>query len=108
MPILFDFNPDSGVTETFDYDPITDQVAITATQDVSAFLDHMQALRNDPSLSQKGMKEEWWHYCSIPEVVEIALRNKGLKLEDKNHTKAILQEINANYPYLKATDKWHR
>ena len=108
MPILFDHNAETGLTEWFDYDPINDQVRITASQDVTAFLDHMQAVRNDPSISENGMKEEWWHYASIPEVVEIALRNKGLKLEDKNHTKAILREINSNFPYLKATDKWHR
>lgn len=108
MPIFFDHNPDTGVTETFDYDPITDSVAITATQDVTGFLDRMQAIRNDPSISQKGMKEEWWHYCSIPEVVELELRKKGLKLENKDHFKAILKEINSNYPYLKATEKWHR
>lgn len=108
MPLLFDHNPDTGVTEYFDYDPIKDQVRITTTQDVTAFLDRMNALRNNPEISSKGIKEDWWHYASIPPVVEIELRNKGLKLEDKNHMKAILREINTNYPYLKSTDKWHR
>lgn len=108
MPILFDRNPETGVTEYFDFDPITDQVSITTTQDVSGFLDRMQALRNNPDISAQGIKEEWWHYCSIPEVVELELRKKGLCLENKDHFKAILKEINSNYPYLKATDKWHR
>lgn len=108
MPILFDYNPDTGVREWYDYDPIADRVAITTEQDVSVFLDRMQAIRNDPSISAKGMKEEWWHYCSIPEVVELELRKKGLHLENKDHFKAILKEINANYPFLKATEKWHR
>lgn len=108
MPMLFDYDAETGVTETFDYDPIRDQVTITASQDVTAFLDQMQAIRNDPDISARGIKEDWWCYASIPTVVELELRNKGLKLEDKNHTKAILKEINTNYPYLRRTEKWHR
>lgn len=108
MPIVFDHDPETGVTEYFDYDPVTDVVHITSSQDVSGFLDHMNAVRNDPSFSQKGIKQDWWLYASIPTVVELELRNKGLKLEDKNDIPAILREINANYPYLKATEKWHR
>ena len=108
MPVFFDYNPDTGVTETFDYDPITENVMITASQDVSGFLDHMKAVREDPSIAKKGLKEEWLLYASIPTVVEIELRNKGLKLEDKNATKAILKEINTNYPYLKAWTGTHR
>lgn len=107
MPILFDHNPDTGVSEYFDYDPILDQVRITTSQDVSGFLDRMQAIRNDPGISARGIKEDWWLYCSIPPVVEIELRNKGLDLNNKDHFKAIMKEINTNYPYLKATNKCH-
>lgn len=108
MPILFDHNPDSGVTEYFDYDPINDQVAITSVQDVSEFLDLMNDVRNTPEISQKGIKEDWWLYAKIPEVVELELLRKGLSLNNKDHMQAILREINTNYPYLKATTKWHR
>ena len=108
MPILFDYDPETGVSEYFDYDPVRDQVAITYEQDISFFLDRMKAIRDNPDISKKGIKEEWWLYCSIPPVVEIELRNKGLNVYDKNAGKAILKEINTNYPYLKATEKWHR
>jgi hypothetical protein len=54
------------------------------------------------------MKEDWWLYASIPPVVEMDLRKKGLDLNKSEHMPAILKEINSNYPYLKATDKWHR
>ncbi len=108
MPMLFDYDAETGVTTNFDYDPVNDQVFLTYTQDVSGFLDQMQAVRNDPSISQKGIRESWWKYASIPPVVEMELLKKGLSLSDKNHTKAIFTEINTNYPYLKATDKWHR
>jgi hypothetical protein len=107
MSIHFDYDPETGITETFDYDPVLDQVSITASQDVSGFLDRMNAIRNNPDISAKGIKEDWWFYASIPPVVELHLRNKGLSLYDKNATKAILQEINTNFPFLKATDKKH-
>lgn len=107
MPILFDYDPHTGVSEYFDYDPIKDQASITTEQDVTGFLDRMNAIRNTPEISAKGIKEDWWLYASIPTVVELELLKKGLKLHDKNHTKAILKEINANYPFLKATEKRH-
>lgn len=108
MPILFDRDAETGMTTYFDYDPINDQAILTYEQDVTGFLDRMKEIRDDPSISAKGMKEEWWHYCSIPQVVEIELMKKGLSLNNKDHFKAILKEINTNYPYLKATEKWHR
>lgn len=108
MPILFDVDPLTGVKEYFDYDPIKDEVHISYQQDVTGFLDHMQKLRNDPEYSKKGIKEDWWHYASIPEVVQIHLLNKGFKLDGKDNLKDLMKEINSNYPYLRATDKWHR
>ena len=107
MPILFDYNAESGVKTLFDYDPINDQVLLTYEQDVSGFLDRMKDIRNKPEISAKGIKEEWWYYCSIPEVIEIELMNKGLYLHNPDHFKAILKIINADYPYIKATEKLH-
>lgn len=107
MAIKFEYDPDTGLTTHFDYDPIKDEVTLSYTQDVSGFLERMQQLRNNEDYSKKGIKEEWWHYCSIPAVVEIELRNKGLKLENKDHLKDILKEVNSYYSKLKATDKHH-
>lgn len=108
MSILFDIDADTGVKTLFDYDPIRDQVFLTYEQDVTGFLDRMNAIRNNPELSAKGIKEDWWHYASIPEVVEMELMKKGLSLHNKDHMKRILKEINEHYPHLRATEKWHR
>lgn len=107
MSILFDYDPETGVQTYFDYDPVSDCVALSYKQDVTGFLDRMKHLRNDESYSAKGIKEEWWHYASIPPVIEMELRNKGLDLNNKDHHKAIFREINANYPALKSTTKKH-
>ena len=108
MPILFDIDAENGVKTFYDYDPIRDQVTLSYEQDVSHFLDRMKAIRDNPEISANGIKEDWWLYCSIPEVVEMELLKKGLQLHNKDHMKAILREINEHYPYLKATEKWHR
>lgn len=68
----------------------------------------MNEIRKNPEISAKGIKEDWWLYADIPAVVEIELRNKGLDITNPDHMPAILKEINTNYPYCKATDKWHR
>lgn len=108
MPILFDSDPDTGLKTYFDYDPIKDEVRLSYQQDVTGFLDLMQAHRNNQDRSAQGIKEDWWHYCSIPPVVEIELKTRGYDLHNPDHMKDILRIINSEYPYLKATDKWHQ
>lgn len=105
MSIYFDHDPLTGTVQTYDYDPMTDSHMITTHQQVSGLLDSLQNRRNDPDYWKKALKEEWVHFASIPTVVEMELKKKGLSLYDKNATKRIMQEIEQNYPYLKAVDK---
>ena len=44
MSILFDYDAETGMQTTFDYDPVKDQVFLNYTQDVSFFLDRMKAM----------------------------------------------------------------
>lgn len=97
----------NGVTQKLHYDELTDKITITTEQDLSAFLDRQRAMRNNEDYSRKGIKEEFWHYASIPNVVIAELKAKGIDVFNKDHMKRVLAEINANYPYLKATDKKH-
>ena len=108
MPILFDVDPELGIKEYWDYDPVSDSFAIVTEQDVGPFLERMQQLRNNPEISAKGIKEDWWHYASIPTVVELELRKRGIDIYDNIATKDILKVINTEFPYLKATTKTHR
>jgi hypothetical protein len=107
VPLLFDADPETGVTTYFDYDPIKDQVLLTSHQDVTGFLDRMKAIRDDEDYSRKGIKEDWWHYASIPTIVEMELMKRGLYLHKKDDMPAILKIINSEYPYLKLTTKRH-
>jgi hypothetical protein len=107
VSIFFDYDAETGVTTHFDYDPIKDAASLTYTQDVTGFLDHMKSLRNTGGIWEKGIKEDWIKYASIPTVVELELLKKGLDLNKSEHHKAIFKEINQNYPYLKCVDKHH-
>ena len=107
MPLLFDADPETGVTTYFDYDPIRDQVFLTSHQDVTGFLDRMNALRKDEDYSKKGIKQDWWHYASIPTIVEMELMKRGLYLHNSDDMPAILKIIDKEYPYLKCTTKRH-
>ena len=107
MPVLFDHDPITGVTQYFDYDPIKDEISLTSVQDVSKLLDALKEARNNPDNWKRGVKESWAHYATIPSVVEMELKKKGIDIYDKNATKAIIKEIEQNYPWLKATDAKH-
>lgn len=106
MKRFFDANKDAGTVNYFDYDDQTDEITIQTVQDVSGLLDQLRNKRND--IGDRAIKEEFWHYATIPAVVEIELRNKGIDIYDKNCTKRLYKEINENYPWLKASNKHHR
>ncbi len=101
--LYFDHDPVTGVTQYYSYDPMTDEHSITSTQDVSQFLDEMKKRRDDPDYWKKGVKEEFAHYATIPAVVEMQLKKKGLDIYDQTQTKAIVREIETNFPFCKAT-----
>ena len=108
MAEWFDYNPDTGVTEWFDYDDDTGNVTIRMEQDVELLLERAKWLR-DSGQGDKGIKNNWWHYCIIPTTVQVALRQKGLDImsKDPQILKAVFKEIDRNYPYLKTTNKKH-
>lgn len=107
MPILFDKDPVTGVIQYYDYDASKDEHLITSVQDTTALIDQLKKIRNGEEAWQKGVKESWVHYASIPPVVEMELKKKGIDIYNKHQTKELLKEINTNYPWLKTTNKKH-
>ena len=93
-------------TSTYmDVDELTGNITVVAEQDLTGFLDRMKQMRETSSERwQKGIKEEWMHYASIPNVVVMELKNKGIDLFNPEDEKKVLSEINRNYPYLKTVD----
>jgi hypothetical protein len=106
MSEFLDFDPLTGITHWFDHDEMTNMSSITYTQDVEPILDFAAVHRND-SLTDGGIKEDWWKYAIVPAIVQVKLRAKGIDINDPGATKRIIQEINEHYPKLKMTQKNH-
>ena len=105
---LLDYDPINGVSCFFEYKDST-EVILTHEQDVSAILDRNKAMANDDDKTFRGIKNDWWHYASIPTVVEIEWRQKyGVDLADPTHKKKIFELLNhPDYKYLKTTNLVH-
>ena len=96
----------SGDTKTyFGMDESSGNIQITTEQDLTGFLERMKAKRQySNEIWSKGMKEDWVHYASIPSVVIMELKKKGIDVFNPDDEKKMLQEINRNFPYLKTVD----
>ena len=92
---------ENGREEWFDYDPIQDQMCVQVREDVTDLLEAMNNKRKQ-ELWNKEMKSDFVHFAKIPVAVELELRNKGIRLEDKNSTQRLIKEIQTNYPHLMA------
>lgn len=96
----------SGDTKTyFGMDELTGNIQITTEQNLTGFLERMKKMRVDSSERwNHGVKEDWLHYASIPAVVIMELKNKGIDVFNPEDEKKLLAELNSNYPYLKTVD----
>lgn len=109
MKRIVDFDPVTGITDTFDYDSETDTVYLGREQEVGHILDLNKRLQNDDDYSKSGIKEEFWHYARIPNVVaEKWLIEDGIDIFNKNHERKVFQKLNSpEYRWLKTTTKRH-
>lgn len=109
MKRILDFDPVSGITQYTEYHADTDTLVLASEQDCTALLDRNKALANDSDRTRKGIKEDWWHYATIPNVIiEKWLIEDGISVFKKEHAKRVFQKLNSpEYKYLKTTDKVH-
>jgi hypothetical protein len=105
-----DYDPSSGITTYFDYDHSTDTSIVSMEQDVSTVLEVNKILQSSQSYTKKGMRADWWHYASIPNIViEKWINEFGVNVFDRNHEKKVFSLLNQpEYRYLKTTTKMHR
>jgi hypothetical protein len=106
VPAFIDKNPVSGVEMYVDQneDP---GIRIHYQQDVEPTIDYAKALRND-SLTDGGIKKDFWHYASIPPVVIMKMKfEHGVDVFDRNHQRRLFELLNTEYKYLKTTNLRH-
>jgi hypothetical protein len=107
MAEFFDFDPLSGVKRTFDYDEGRGDFIVRSEQDVGQLLKETAEARATGQYDSP--RKEFKFYASLPPVVQIALRAKGIDIysQDPTMIRRMFAEIDANYPLLKMTEKRH-
>ena len=108
---LLDRDPLTGIEEWFHYDHMTDSVHIETKQDVEPIIDGNKDLANDDEYSRDGIKNEMWHYASIPLVIQMKWLNEyGMNdwpLRPGNE-KLLFRLLNSpDWKYLRCTGKIH-
>jgi hypothetical protein len=107
MPDFLDYDPLSGLRYDYSFNEDTGEASIHTSQNVQGLLDWTRGQANNGG-TDSGIKKGWWLYAKIPPIVELQLRAKGINIHDPGATDRMIAEINANYPYLKCTEKTER
>ena len=103
---FFDYDPLTGTTEYVEFAPDGSTFSITTEQDVEPFIEFAKWMANTGT-GDANFRKEGWLYAIIPPVIQTELFRKGINILDKNHNKRVVDEINANYPWLKCTTRHH-
>ena len=106
---FLDFDPFSGITQTFHYDPVTDESHIeTKYPDLDQSMDACAELRNRPEYSREGMKENWWHVAHIPNaLIDKLWHERGINVWDKANMGKTLSLLHDEFSRFKTTDGKH-
>lgn len=110
---LLDTDPTTGTQTWHYYDDSTDETHIETVQDLEPLKEFNKFLQNDGSYSQKGIKNEMWHYAKIPVVKQMEFKSKfGFdvyeSLKDPEKRKKFFRWLNdPDNRYLKVTGGYH-
>lgn len=109
MQRLLDYNPLTGMSVSFDYNTVTDEITIGHHQDVSAIIEDNKVALMDLDEHKRASKKEWAHYAKIPEIVILEWRAKyGVDFHNPAHFRKCMALLNdPDYKYLKRTSYKH-
>lgn len=90
MRRLIDRNPVTGEAVWYEFNHADESAVITHEQDVQLLLDRNKAAANDDDKTRRGIKNDWWKYASVPNVVQVEWRQKyGVDMFNRDHQKAV-------------------
>lgn len=107
---LIDRDPLTGEAVYYTYRASDDSATITHEQDVESLIDTNIAWANDDGKTTRGIRNDWWKYASIPNIVWLKWKQeKGIDIFDKSNGRELFKLLNdPEYKYLKTTAKYHR
>ncbi len=97
---------EAGIITTHEYDPVEDKTHVAQYQDAQPILDYTQALANMPEYKRAGIKQEWYHFATVPNNVIIELKEKhGLDIFNNDDLDKIEGVLTRHYKKLLTVDK---
>jgi hypothetical protein len=106
--ILLDYDPINGVACNLEFKSEGDRqvMNIIHEQDVTHILDMSKSLANNEGYTQRGIKDDQWHYARIPYLILQEMKTKHhADWQDKNDHghKRFFRVLNEHYPAFKTT-----
>src|ERR1017187_4832673 len=101
MAEFFEYDPLTGIRTDTDWDEATQSMTLTRTTDVEPVLDHAKRRSHEVGKDRAGIKNGWMCYATLPPIVILQMRAKGINIYDNNDQAAMFREINSHYPHLK-------
>lgn len=106
--ILLDKDPYTGISQYHEYDHITDTSTFVSEGDAEPALELNRRIKNEIDVD-KGIKQDWWFYASIPAIFQVKLlAEKGIDVYKKEHGARLSKVLeDPEYSHLKLTRKKH-
>jgi hypothetical protein len=104
---LLSYDPITGVRTYHDYDHDTKKTYITEEQDVEAILNHNKKLANDSSYKKQGIKDDWYHFATVPNTVLLEIMKKhNISIFNNDDLPKFERILQSNeYRYLRTVDR---
>lgn len=104
---LLDYDKLTRTAVYHDYDHETKQTIITEVQDVEHYLERNKRLANDTDYKRKGIKNDWYHFASVPNGVMVEIMQKhNVDWRNDDDLPKIERILSSNeYRYLRTVDK---
>lgn len=98
---ILDYDPLTKTKTIHHYDSNTDKTHIETVQDVSSYLERCKRLANDTGYKRQGIKDDWYHFASVPNTVLVDLKAKyNLDWTNKDDLPKIEKVIQRDYKAL--------
>ena len=104
---LLNYDPVTKTSSWHDYDHSTKTTYITESQDVSSILKRNEILRNDSEYKRRGIKEDAYHYATVPNsvIVEWKQRFNVDALCENDFPKIDKLLSSTDYAYLRTVNR---
>ncbi len=97
---------EAGIVTTHHYDAVEGTTTVAQYQDCQDIVDYTQALANNSEYKRQGIKQEWYHFATVPNNVIIELKEKhGLDVFNKDDLNKIESVLTRHYKKLLTVDK---